>query len=155
MKGYGSRVDVRGSLGEVTFRTFSAAFGARRHPRRCCLQPTEPRAAIPCPVLRSASSCPSPLPAAAPRGFGFDFRFSCSSCLTFVCCLGRGIMALRKQAGTLRSCCWHSPTAWRPKISLLLQVPSSGGFSHPSAAFLLHSCIPAGLWMPDGPSTRE
>lgn len=27
----------------------------------------EPRAAIPCPVLGPASSCPSPLPAAAPR----------------------------------------------------------------------------------------
>lgn len=94
----------------------------------CCLQPG---AAIPCPVPGSASSCPSPPSPAAPRGFGCGFRFSRSSCRAFGCWLGAAMMALGEKRGPSGAA---AGTAWHPEIFLLLQVPASGGFRHPSAA---------------------
>lgn len=114
--------------------TFSACVcrGHRTHrdPRSRCLHPAEPRAAFPCPVPGLASSCPFSLPrpatAGTPGGLGFDFKFYCSSCLTFVCCLETGITALgeRRVPSGATAGSWHgpSPAPRGSKMFLLLWV---------------------------------
>lgn len=104
-------------MGDVTFSA-CVCRGHRTHrdPRSRCLRPTEPRAAVPCPVPGLASSCPfsPPRPATAgtPGGLGFDFKFYRSSCLTFVCCLETGITVLgeRRVPSGATAGSWHSPS---------------------------------------------
>lgn len=81
------------------------------------------------PALSRDQPHPALLPSLLlPPGLWLRFQIFLQQLSSICLLVGSSSDGTGRKAGTLWSCCWH------PEISLLLQVPPSGGFLHPSAA---------------------